>query len=93
MPVTDDEGKPKEAPAKMAKYAREALHADYPLEMQDQDGLDDAQTLMHKEGLRHAHDQSRSEKARTIATTNKTERNARKCLGQKERRAAQKTPA
>ena len=90
--MTDDEGAPREAPAKMAKFAREALHADYPLEMQDRDGLDSVETLMHKEGLRHAHDQSRNEENRAVALT-KTERNARKRLGQKERCAAQKTPA
>ena len=90
--MTDDEGAPQEAPAKVAKYAREALHTDCRLEMQDRDGLDSAETLMHKEGLRHARDQSHNEKTRAVAMT-KTERNARKRLGQKERRAAQKTPA
>ena len=79
-----------------AKFAHEALQSGYPKHMQDRDGLDSAETLFHKESLRHAYDKSKGETARAVAAVkslNKQEKNARKRAVQKNRRAAQKTAA
>ena len=79
-----------------ARFARGALQVCYPEHMQDRDGLDSAETLFHKVGLRHAYDKSQGETARAVAAvqrSNKQEKNARKRAVKKDRRAAQKTAA